>query len=54
MVKSPNRLDQERPSGPVVWHPPKRKRLGARELLPAAFFLLGPVLAWFVFAYLLS
>jgi hypothetical protein len=53
MKKSGDRLNQERPSGPVVWQPPKRQT-GVREILPAALLVLGPVVAWFLFAYFLG
>jgi len=49
-----NRLDKERPTGPVVWKPPQRRKLQASDWLPVALMVTVPVLAWFVFAFLLS
>jgi hypothetical protein len=54
MVPPLHRLDQERPSGPVVWKAPPRRKLGAAEIVPVALMVLVPVLAWFAFAYILN
>jgi hypothetical protein len=49
-----HRLDKERPTGPVVWKAPPRRKLGAAEWLPVALMVLVPVLAWFAFAFFLD
>jgi len=49
-----HRLDKERPTGPVVWKQPERRKLGVTDWLPVALLVTVPVLAWFIFAFLLS
>jgi hypothetical protein len=49
-----HRLDKERPTGPVVWEAPARRKLGAAEWLPVALMVFVPVLAWFAFAFFLD
>jgi len=49
-----HRLDQERPSGPVVWKAPPKRKLGAGEIVPVGLMVLLPVLVWLAFAYFLS
>lgn len=49
-----HRLDKERPTGPVVWTPPKPRKLGATDWLPVALMVTVPVIAWFLFAFLLN
>lgn len=53
MADPVHRLEQERPSGPVVWRAPSRQ-VSLRQWLPALILVIAPVIAWMVFAYILS